>query len=158
MLAYHCTAKQYCKSNCTIQNISSWPQFFNLSSKTLCLSRLLPTQGFMNFLNFSIAMFQLPIPFSAWSMARLWDWLHHPVCFRSVVVITLASHARGPGFETQRKQCKEGWFWRTLPYKTLRLLYKLFKGISYGFAWSRVRRRGSSRVEFHSAMHFLFSL
>ena len=24
--------------------------------------------------------------------------------FRSVVVITLASHARGPGFETQRKQ------------------------------------------------------
>ena len=27
--------------------------------------------------------------------------------FRSVVVITLASHARGPGFETQRKQGKE---------------------------------------------------
>ena len=26
------------------------------------------------------------------------------VGFRSVVVITLASHARGPGFETQRKQ------------------------------------------------------
>ena len=26
------------------------------------------------------------------------------VSFRSVVVITLASHARGPGFETQRKQ------------------------------------------------------
>ena len=24
-------------------------------------------------------------------------------CFRSVVVITLASHARGPGFEPQRK-------------------------------------------------------
>ena len=29
----------------------------------------------------------------------------NPSRFRSVVVITLASHARGPGFETQRKQC-----------------------------------------------------
>ena len=28
---------------------------------------------------------------------------HLQVSFRSVVVITLASHARGPGFETQRK-------------------------------------------------------
>ena len=31
------------------------------------------------------------------------------VGFRSVVVITLASHARGPGFETQRKQLFYPW-------------------------------------------------
>ena len=32
---------------------------------------------------------------------------HLQVSFRSVVVITLASHARGPGFETQRKHIFE---------------------------------------------------
>ena len=37
-------------------------------------------------------------------MATKFSALFSQVGFRSVVVITLASHARGPGFETQRKQ------------------------------------------------------
>ena len=43
-------------------------------------------------------------PFRTVMAKTLLKSLLRQVGFRSVVVITLASHARGPGFETQRKQ------------------------------------------------------